>query len=135
VLELYVSESARLGFSNPIAIPPGDGHMIWVSDDPDRTWSQIGPHLLHEAVTYASWQRPGFHSAVVSAATTVDALRSEGKYRVLTPAECLQRASKKGPLATFIHFPLCGGIPPEIAWESLELYADAVLPHLSAVSF
>jgi hypothetical protein len=30
---------------------------------------------------------------------------------------------------------LCGGIPPEIAWESLELYADAVLPHLSAVSF
>jgi alkanesulfonate monooxygenase SsuD/methylene tetrahydromethanopterin reductase-like flavin-dependent oxidoreductase (luciferase family) len=130
ILELYVSEAKRRGVENPVVLPPGDGVMLWVSEDPDRTWSQIGPHLLHEAVTYASWQRPGFHSAVVSAATTIEELRAEGKYQVLTPARCLQRAEEKGPLATFVHFPLCGGIPPEVAWPSLELYADRVLPHL-----
>jgi len=132
VIELYYAECARLGVENPIALPPGDGEMIWVSRDPDRTWSQIGKHLLHEAVTYASWQRPGFHSAVVSYADTVEGLREEGKFRVLTPGECLERADARGPFATCIHFPLCGGIPPEIAWESLALYADEVLPNLPA---
>jgi len=132
VLELYVSECRRLGVENPLVLPPGDGVMVWVSEDPDRTWAEIGPHLLHDAVTYASWQRPGFHSAVVSHATTVEELRAEGKYAVLTPTQCLERAAARGPMATFIHFPLCGGTPPEIAWRSLELYADQVLPQLAA---
>jgi len=130
ILELYVSECARLGVEHPVVLPPGDGVMVWVSDDPDRTWAEIGPHLLHDAVTYASWQRPGFHSAVVSGATTIDELRAEGKYAILTPAECLARADARGPMATFVHFPLCGGTPPDIAWRSLELFASQVLPQL-----
>ena len=77
---------------------------------------------------------PGFHSAVVSEATTIEGLRAEGKYQVLTPAECLLRAEDKGPLATFIHYPLCGGTPPEIAWQSLELFADQVLPYLASAN-
>jgi hypothetical protein len=28
--------------------------------------------------------------------------------------------------------PLCGGIPPEIAWQSLELVAAQVIPQLDA---
>ena len=130
VLELYQAECTRLGVAQPLVLPPGSGEMIWVSEDPDRTWAEIGPHLLHDATQYASWQRPGPRSAVHSHANTVEALRAEGKYRVLTPKQCVERGKALGPFTDFVHFPLCGGAPPEIGWRSLELYASEVLPKL-----
>jgi alkanesulfonate monooxygenase SsuD/methylene tetrahydromethanopterin reductase-like flavin-dependent oxidoreductase (luciferase family) len=117
-------------FETPLVLPPGDGRMTWVSEDPDRTWAEIGPHLLHDAMTYASWQPPGHRSAVHSDAKTIDALRAEGKYQILTPDECVAQAEVAGEWGTFVHFPLCGGMPPEIGWQSLELYAGKVLPHV-----
>jgi hypothetical protein len=35
-----------------------------------------------------------------------------------------------GPFAFSLFHPLCGGIPPELAWESLRLYEHEVLPRL-----
>jgi alkanesulfonate monooxygenase SsuD/methylene tetrahydromethanopterin reductase-like flavin-dependent oxidoreductase (luciferase family) len=128
VLELYRSECRRLGVERPLVLPPGSGEMIWVSEDPDRSWTEIGPHLLHDATTYASWQPSQQRSAVHSEAKSVEALRSEGKYRILTPGECVERA--RAPFSVFVHFPLCGGMPPELGWRSLELYANEVLPRV-----
>lgn len=130
VFALYRSECERRGVANPVILPPGSGEMIWVSRDPDATWERIGRHLLHEATTYASWQPAHQRSAVHSDATTVDELRAEGKYRILTPEECVERGREQGALAGFILFPLCGGTPPELGWESLELFASEVLPNI-----
>jgi alkanesulfonate monooxygenase SsuD/methylene tetrahydromethanopterin reductase-like flavin-dependent oxidoreductase (luciferase family) len=130
VIETYQAECQRLGVERPLALPPGSGEMIWVSRDPERTWDRIGHHLLHDARTYASWQPANQRSAVHSDATTLEELKAEGKYRVLTPEQCIERAKAQGAFATFIHYPLCGGTPPEIGWESLELYASEVLPHI-----
>ena len=69
-------------------------------------------------------------TALRSHATSIDELRAEGKYRVLTPEECLKRAEERGPFCDFSLFPLCGGTPPDLAWECLELYASQVMPHL-----
>jgi alkanesulfonate monooxygenase SsuD/methylene tetrahydromethanopterin reductase-like flavin-dependent oxidoreductase (luciferase family) len=134
VIQLYLSECERLGVENPLVLPPGSGQMVWVSEDPERSWSQIGRHLLHDALTYAGWQPSAQRSAVHSDAKTVEELRREGKYLVLTPEECVKRAEAQGPLAAFVLFPLCGGTPPEIAWESLELYAHKVLPQIRSAS-
>jgi len=49
---------------------------------------------------------------------------------VLTPEQCIERARTQGPLAAFVHFPLCGGTPPALGWESLRLYAEEVLPRI-----
>jgi alkanesulfonate monooxygenase SsuD/methylene tetrahydromethanopterin reductase-like flavin-dependent oxidoreductase (luciferase family) len=130
VLEFYAAECAREGFESPLALPPGSGEMIVVSEDPEKTWSQIGDYLLHEAVTYASWQPEGQRSAVHSDATTLEELRAEGRFLVLTPAECIERSKRRGPFADFVLYPLCGGTPPEHGWRSLELYADEVMPQL-----
>jgi len=126
---LYLSECKRLGVARPFIIDPVEPWMLFVSRDPDRTWSEIGAHYLHDATTYASWQRPEQRSYQHSRATTVEALRAEGKYRVLTPEECIAYASTPG--AAFRHFPLGGGIPPELGWESLELFANEVMPTLA----
>ena len=130
MIELYKSECERLGVKNPLVVAPGDVDVVFVSEDPDRSWAEIGPHLLHDARTYAAWQPPNQRSAVHSDAESVEELRREGKYKILTPEECLERAEAKGALAHFLHFPLCGGTPPELAWVSLELFASKVLPAL-----
>jgi hypothetical protein len=127
----YRAECEKRGVEHPVVIPPGSGEMIWVSEDPERSWREIGAHLLHDAMSYASWQPAHQRSAVHSDATTIEALRAEGKYRILTPEQCVERARGQGALATFLHFPLCGGTPPDLGWQSLELYARKVLPHLA----
>jgi hypothetical protein len=40
------------------------------------------------------------------------------------------RGKAQGPYAAFVLYPLCGGIPPALAWESVELFASEVLPKL-----
>ena len=132
MIALYRSECARLGVANPLVLPPGSGEMIWVSRDPERSWRALGPHLLHDATSYAGWQPASQPASVVhSRATTVEALRAEGIYRVLTPDECVARARAQGPFAPFVLFPLCGGTPPDLAWEGLRLYAEEVLPRIA----
>lgn len=131
ILSLYQSECARLG-QTPLLLPPGSGELIWVARDPDRAWRDLGPHLLHDATSYAVWQRADIaRSVVTSAAKTVDLLRAEGIYRILTPDECVARARAQGALATFVLFPLCGGTPPDLGWESLRLYTGEVLPRIA----
>jgi alkanesulfonate monooxygenase SsuD/methylene tetrahydromethanopterin reductase-like flavin-dependent oxidoreductase (luciferase family) len=127
---LYVEECKKHGVT-PLLRPPGTGEMIWVSRDPERTWSEIGEHLLYEARVYSGWQ-PAHQqsSAVHSRATTVAELRREGLFKVLTPDECLARAAAQGPYAAFVLYPLCGGIPPALAWQGVRLYADEVLAKL-----
>ena len=81
-------------------------------------------HLLHDARSYAQWQLDAnMDSAALDTATTVDELRANDVYTVVTPDECVALVRAHGSLA--LH-PLCGGIPPEIAWQSLELVAAQV---------
>jgi alkanesulfonate monooxygenase SsuD/methylene tetrahydromethanopterin reductase-like flavin-dependent oxidoreductase (luciferase family) len=130
MIALYTSECARLG-KRAVVLPPGSGEMIWIARDPDRAWRELGPYLLYEATTYASWQPAAQQSSAVhSRAKSADDLRAEGKYRVLTPDECVARAKEQGPFATFVLFPLCGGTPPELGWESVRLLCEEVLPRV-----
>lgn len=128
---LYRAECERLGVKTGFVLSPGEPATTFVAKDPDRAWQELGRYLLHDAVTYASWQRPEQRSYQHSRATSVEALRAEGKYRILTPTQCLEIARAQGPLCTFVHAPLCGGAPPELGWQSLSLYADEVLPQLT----
>ena len=130
MIALYRSECARLG-KEAVVLPPGSGETFWVARDPDAAWRELGPYLLYEATTYSSWQPATQQSSSVhSRAKTIEALRAEGKFRVLAPDECVARAKEQGPWATFVLYPLCGGTPPELGWESVRLFAEEVLPRL-----
>ena len=109
-------------------VPPPDSVMsAFVAEDPDRAWSQLGPHLLHDARSYAAWMGEAA-SASKSVASSVEELRAEGgTYRIFTPDEAIAYVRERGIL---LLQPLCGGIPPALAWKSLELLAGRVLPAL-----
>jgi alkanesulfonate monooxygenase SsuD/methylene tetrahydromethanopterin reductase-like flavin-dependent oxidoreductase (luciferase family) len=131
--QLYRDECARNGtqpglFFDP---PPGTVTSAFVAEDRDVAWRRLGPHLLHDARMYASWLE-GSDSVSRSDAQTVDELRaSNGPYRIFTPDEAIAHVRANGVLLTQ---PLCGGLPPELAWESLHLIAKRVLPALRAPS-
>jgi alkanesulfonate monooxygenase SsuD/methylene tetrahydromethanopterin reductase-like flavin-dependent oxidoreductase (luciferase family) len=108
--------------------PPGMAMSAFVSRDPDAAWSKWGPYLLHDARAYAEWMGDEIDSATKSGAISVADLRaSNGNYRILTPDEAIAEIRKHGVL---IMQPLCGGLPIDYAWESLETFARDVLPRL-----
>jgi alkanesulfonate monooxygenase SsuD/methylene tetrahydromethanopterin reductase-like flavin-dependent oxidoreductase (luciferase family) len=130
-LQAYYEEQCQAYGTQPMCLMPGPTTtMLFVAEDPDKAWDQIGPNLLHEAVTYHSWQTPDIKSAAHSQATTVEELRAEGKYAIRTPAEVVEQARAGGDLASLNLHPLCGGIPVDVAWEHLQLFTDKVLPQL-----
>jgi transposase len=101
--------------------------MLHVAEDPDKAWAEIGKHYLYEATAYHNWQTPDIQSSVHSYASTIDELRKEGIYQILTPDEVVARAKEMGDLAAFNLHPLCGGMPVDKAWECVQLYVDKVL--------
>jgi alkanesulfonate monooxygenase SsuD/methylene tetrahydromethanopterin reductase-like flavin-dependent oxidoreductase (luciferase family) len=128
--EYYAEQCAERGVEG-FCMEPGDVTvMLHVAEDPDKAWAEVGRHFLHEATTYAAWQTPDIQSSVHSHATTTDELRAEGIYQVLTPEEVVARAKELGELAAFNLHPLCGGMPVDTAWESVQLYVDKVLPNV-----
>jgi alkanesulfonate monooxygenase SsuD/methylene tetrahydromethanopterin reductase-like flavin-dependent oxidoreductase (luciferase family) len=127
--ELYSSECRRHGRTPGLFVdpPPGTVTSAFVAEDPDAAWERLGPWLLHDARSYAAWLGESV-SASRSRATSVAELRAEaGPYRVFTPAEAAEHVRRSGIL--LLH-PLCGGMPPALAWEHLELVASKVLPAL-----
>jgi hypothetical protein len=91
---------------------------VFVADDPDRAWAELGQYMLVDAIGYGRWNigLPG--TASVSFAQTVEELRNEhGAYQILTPTEAEAFLDRGIPLGLQ---PLVGGIPPDIAWPYLE---------------
>ncbi|MGW7205254.1 LLM class flavin-dependent oxidoreductase [Streptomyces sp. NPDC054837] len=126
-LEAYYKERlVEYGTEGWTMMPAAETPLLHIAEDPDRAWDTYGSCFLHEARTYASWQSGDIRSAVRSGATTVDELRAEGVYRILTPAECVAQG-----LDNLVLHPLAGGMPLEEGWRSLRLFAQEVLPALT----
>lgn len=103
---------------------------MFLDEDPEAAWQEIGPYLLAEAAEYGSWAREGVERPFASADLTLDKLRAEGRYEILTPAQCLRRIRAAHGEYTVILHPMAGGIPLVRAWNCLQLYADKVLAPL-----
>ncbi|MFD8720489.1 LLM class flavin-dependent oxidoreductase [Streptomyces sp. NPDC059629] len=123
----YKERLTEYGTEGWTMMPTEQTPLLHIAEDPDRAWAQYGRHFLHEARTYASWQSGDIRSAVRSAATTVEELRAEGVYRILTPQQCVSAG-----LDNLVLHPLAGGMPVAEGWRSLRLFGEAVLPALPA---
>jgi hypothetical protein len=97
--------------------------VMFVADDVDAAWGELGPHLLHDAVTAASYRHGQTAVASISNATTIDELRQDPSYRIITEDQATEVVRAGGILA--LH-PLCGGLAPEVAWPYLHGATAAV---------
>jgi alkanesulfonate monooxygenase SsuD/methylene tetrahydromethanopterin reductase-like flavin-dependent oxidoreductase (luciferase family) len=121
-----VLESAYRGGADEAGIPPVGCILpppdvpltVFVADDPERAWTEIGEYLLTDASGYAEWNAHRSGTASISFAGTVAALEAErGAYRIITPDEAATAIGEGSPLALQ---PLVGGLPPDVAWPYLE---------------
>ncbi len=132
--EAYDAEATRCGTAPGLTMAPADGAptSVFVADDVDQAWADMGPYLLHDAQMYADWMGAGSNASSFSTAATVDDLRSAaGAYRIVTPSDAIELIGQFGVLSMQ---PLCGGMPPELAWTSLRLLERDVLPMVGAGS-
>jgi alkanesulfonate monooxygenase SsuD/methylene tetrahydromethanopterin reductase-like flavin-dependent oxidoreductase (luciferase family) len=106
--------------------PTGIPLTVFVAEDPERAWAEIGGYMLVDAIGYGRWNVGRPDTGSVSFATSVEELQAEkGQYQIITPSEASQYVAKGIPLALQ---PLAGGIPPDIAWRYLEAAANVKEP-------
>jgi hypothetical protein len=112
-------------------IPPLDmATTVFVAEDVDRAWAELGPYLLHDVTSYAGLNTGRTDVASISTATTVEELRSENRtHRILSVEEAAETVRTGMPLQLQ---PLVGGVPPEVAWPYLRTVTDVVMPEVGA---
>ena len=127
LVTVYKDECSKLGRQPGLIMssPP----LVHVARDPEETWEQIGPHVLHLAKSYSEWAGDEDTSQPFYGINTVEQVRAMGFLSVLTPEQAVGFASTT-PISLM---PLVGGLSPKIGWEMLELFAAEVLPKLRSI--
>ncbi len=132
VREAYEEEAARIGYTDGYVMHPVGPTFVHVTEDPDKTWADIGEFLFYETSTYASFQTPGQTSANIVHADTIDEIKRADNVWVVTPDELVARVRANPHISAVNFHPLAGGLPPRLAWESLELFDRACAPQLQS---
>ena len=131
VWEFYRDEVQVLGRDDPGPCPIGDTQVVALATDPDRGWEQMAPYFFHETDAYGAWQAQADIESPYHSVADLDALAATGQYRVLTPEQFIDE-QKGQPFPFAMFHPLCGGMPIDLAWSSLHLFENEVLPAFSS---
>jgi alkanesulfonate monooxygenase SsuD/methylene tetrahydromethanopterin reductase-like flavin-dependent oxidoreductase (luciferase family) len=123
----YAEACRELGREVPARPRRRHTMFVHISEDPDRAWALLGRHLLHVNNSYAAWMIADRRASSYQWADSIEELRAGGVFRILTPAECIGLARDQDGLSLD---PLCGGLPIDMAWESLHLFERDVLAAL-----
>ncbi len=130
--ELYHAELARHGHKGFVYYPTEDQNsMLFLDENPDQAWEELAPYFLRETQEYASWKVDGVPRPSEQTTNTIDDLKAQQRYVILSPEECLERINSRAMNCTNVLHPLVGGMPLDRAWRSLELYVEKVLPAVS----
>lgn len=125
--EIYHQELQKNGKSGFVYHSEEAQPMLFIDENPEQAWQELGNYILSEAKEYSSWKAEGIQRPLEGALNSVDDLRAQGGYQILSPAECLQQWEDNGKSASFILHPLAGGIPTKHAQQSVELFVEKVL--------
>jgi alkanesulfonate monooxygenase SsuD/methylene tetrahydromethanopterin reductase-like flavin-dependent oxidoreductase (luciferase family) len=106
-----------------VLIPKRDAATnCFVAEDVDAAWDEIGTYLLHDAMAYGEWNPDNTVSANIAQAKTVDELRRQATTHVILSVDEAGQRVANGEVMNLS--PLCGGMPPEIAWPYLKRFAE-----------
>jgi len=132
VAAYYRELCAEVGIA-PLIIMPGPVNrgMIYLHEDPDRAWAELGDHILWEAVTYGGWSKDQRSLMHLPGVQTLNEVKASGRYRFLTPDQLIAEVRDATDYGPIVLHPLVGGMPVDEAWKSVELLVDEVVPALT----
>ncbi len=127
VWEFYRDEVRQLGRPDPGPSPLGANRTVALAEDPDSGWEQMAPFFLHETNAYGAWQAQDDIASPYRTVATSEELEKSGQYGVLTPDDLVDEL-RGAPFPFAMFHPLCGGMPLDLAWSSLRLFENRVMP-------
>jgi len=127
VWEFYRDEVQQLGRPDPGASPIGETRTVALAEDVEQGWHQMAPYFMHETNAYGGWLAANDGAGPYRPVADIDELRASGQYAVLTPEQFVAEM-KAAPFAFAQFHPLCGGMPIDLAWSSLRLFEQQVMP-------
>jgi alkanesulfonate monooxygenase SsuD/methylene tetrahydromethanopterin reductase-like flavin-dependent oxidoreductase (luciferase family) len=133
--EAYERECQKVGGLAPEPFSRQGPAFLYLTDDPERDWPIVAPHVLHASNLYAQWarERPNAtDNGTWQELSSIEDLKADPNLWVITPEECLARTQELRSDDELRFHPLLGGLAPELSWRSLELFASDVLPHIEA---
>lgn len=129
--EHYRTECLKLGHRDPGDYPRQGPAFLWVTEDPERDWEWITPHLLHVLRSYSNWaQAENTISPYSVEDLTPEGVRRNPAYQVLTPDQTVKLIEQLGDNSSLYLAPLFAGIDPKQGWEMLRLFEREVYPHV-----
>lgn len=127
--EIYKQERQNLGLPEPRPLPNQGPNFLFVTDDPERDWPIVGPHVLYTTNSYAQWATErGTGATMYQLLESIEELKKQPIFQVVTPEQCVAYAKTLEPHGELQLQPLFGGLDPKIAWRSLELFEHEVMP-------
>ena len=127
ISNFIIGLSQQLGRPDPGPSPIGENLTIALATDAGKGWEQMARFFLHENNAYGTWQAQDDVATPYHSVDDIEQLRATGRYRVMTPEEFIVDLEAAPFPFAFLH-PLCGGMPPDLAWSSLRLFENEVLP-------
>jgi alkanesulfonate monooxygenase SsuD/methylene tetrahydromethanopterin reductase-like flavin-dependent oxidoreductase (luciferase family) len=128
---IYRQECVKLGHRDPGDYPKQGPAFLWISENPDKDWEWITPHLLHVLRSYSAWAQAENTASPYSVEDlTPEGVRRNPAYQVLTPDQAIGLIGQLGDNSSLYLAPLFAGIDPKKGWEMLRLYEREVHPHI-----
>jgi alkanesulfonate monooxygenase SsuD/methylene tetrahydromethanopterin reductase-like flavin-dependent oxidoreductase (luciferase family) len=129
----YYRELCAAAGIKPLVIMPGATNrgMIFLHEDPDQAWAELGDYILWEAVTYGGWSSDERSLMHLPGVQTLEEVKVSGRYRFLTPDQLIAEVRADDRYGPVVLHPLVGGMPVDEAWKSLQLLTDRVQPALA----
>jgi alkanesulfonate monooxygenase SsuD/methylene tetrahydromethanopterin reductase-like flavin-dependent oxidoreductase (luciferase family) len=123
----YRDERIKLGKPDPGPFTGGGTEVTALARDTEAGWAAMAPYFLHETNAYGVWREAADEDGPFSTVADEAALKAVNRYHVLTPEQHVARL-KAAPAPSVLFHPLCGGMPIGLAWDSLRLFENEVLP-------
>lgn len=111
-------------------MPPIGPRFVHVAEDVEAGWREVESFVSLDRGSYGRWAQDAGLQTGHRTVTAEVGVRDDPEYVVVTPAQCVHLLEDLGPDGTLALHPMMGGVPPEVAWSSLRLIEDQVLPKL-----
>jgi alkanesulfonate monooxygenase SsuD/methylene tetrahydromethanopterin reductase-like flavin-dependent oxidoreductase (luciferase family) len=103
----------------------------YVTDDPERTWAEIGPHVAYQTAAYDEWGAAG-QQTTIGSEDDLDR-RARASWMIGTPDEVetmIRAYQQRLPFTQLLSFGVPPGLPPEKMTPAIERFAREVMPRL-----
>ena len=96
IYQFYRAECLAREHTDPGPRPIDGPHFLFLSEDPDKAWSEIGGHILENAQMYAGFLSGTHTGANVNVPeVTLESLQQSASHAIVTPDQCITLLKEK----------------------------------------